>query len=151
MASEEEEEKIQITNWGELSQSADELANAALELQAETPVVDLADLKAEITKILNEYSQGVHESTVKPEEARVFTVLSDQLRFSRGQVEQIPAEDPLATEIVLNNVESHLRSFLSAGPHGPGAGRPRTYAPGTTFPGRGRPLGTKGGQGSGGV
>ena len=106
-----------------------------------------------LDNISSGYKQGVFKE-VKPKEKNAYIILSDQVRLSHQHVQQLSKQDLTGTQLILNNLNSQLKNFVSVGPHGPGEGKPRPYGPGTIGPGEGRPPkksggGQKGGGGSG--
>jgi hypothetical protein len=84
----------------------------------------LREQHALIDEIKVGYSQGRFNEPA-PEEANAFVVLDDQVEQLEQQLATLSVMDLGRVEPILNSLQSHVQNFVSAGPHGPGGGKPR--------------------------
>lgn len=87
----------------------------------------LADLDERFTRVSEQYESGKLDAEIAEADRALAQILSDSIQLTSSHLTQMEAaeqEQPEALDQVLRDLEFHSESFLGAGPHGPGGGRP---------------------------
>lgn len=87
----------------------------------------LADLRDRLTRVSEQYESEKLDAEIAEADRLLAQILSDSIQLTSSHLSQIEAaEQPQAEALdqVLRDLEYHSDSFLGAGPHGPGGGRP---------------------------
>jgi hypothetical protein len=162
-----ERKKSSIADWHNLTQDTESAIDKALRHLKERETADSREAK-QIEKwknrlnehyvVIKDISSGYKRGEfVEPEPAREqeYIILKGEVRRAKEQIRCLPKQEFGEAEATLKNLFTHTERFVSAGPHGPGGGRPRGPGPGTKGWGAGKPSikGPKrsGGSGGGGI
>ena len=151
-----EAQKISIADWHNLTQDTESAVDKALRHLKERQASDPKEAKKiekwksrlkedyiVIKDIRANYKLGVF-AEAKPEKKKEYIILNDRVRRAKEQVQCLPKQEFGEAERTLKDLSTHTKMFISAGPHGPGGGKPRPG--GGTTGGKG----SKGGRGFGG-
>lgn len=130
-----------MADWKELAARAADLTNQAQAYvqNRKGRVSDAEELRllnewaaylrqshSKVAQILSQYETGQLSPSVSPQDAHKIEILSTGLDLSKRHVQSLHEYyDEEAVDLALGNVDHHLTSFFSAGPHGPGLPPPR--------------------------
>jgi hypothetical protein len=87
----------------------------------------LVDIEQRLRRVSEQYESEKLDAEIVESDQPLAQILSDSIQLTSSHLTRIKsAEQPQteALEQVLRDVEYHADSFLGAGPHGPGGGRP---------------------------
>lgn len=99
----------------------------------------IADLENKVTRVSDQYESEQLDRKIAESDRILAQILSDSIQLTSSHLTQIETSERPQTEaleLVLRNLEHHAESFLGAGPHGPGGGRPDTSGSGNKGGGR---------------
>lgn len=99
----------------------------------------IADLEDRITRVSDQYESQQLDRKVAESDQVLAQILSDSIQLTSSHLTQVETSERPQTEaleLALRNLEHHVESFLGAGPHGPGGGRPDTSGSGNKGGGR---------------
>jgi hypothetical protein len=127
-------EENPMQDWSNLSQETQSVVDEAMGFlkqreppaPGETQVIEnwegtLNGYRAEIQNIITRYATGKLEKQ-EPEHKSEYIILNDQVQLSKKHVQHLANEDLAGAQLVVNYLDSILKNFISAGPHGPGHG-----------------------------
>ena len=130
-------ENISMQDWRNLTERMQGVVDQALQHLAGQITVNPEESQAVVRwqdalrkqhALINEikagYSQGRFNEPA-PEEANAFVVLDDQVEQLEQHLATLSVMDLGRAAPILNSLQSQVQNFVSAGPHGPGEGRPR--------------------------
>ncbi|HET9285820.1 MAG TPA: hypothetical protein VFR24_28035 [Candidatus Angelobacter sp.] len=158
-------ENISIADWHNLTQETQSVVDKALRHLEERQAADPKEAKkieewkntlGEHSIVINEIKSGYEQGLFKeprPEAKQEYIIVNDRMQISRDKIQYLPQQDFTQTQSALDDLIAHTKMFISAGPHGPGGGKPRpgggVRGPGAgpTGWGSGRDKGPKGGGG----
>ena len=87
----------------------------------------ITDLEERLTGVSEQYESEKLDAEIIESDRALARILSDSIQLTSTHLTQIEAAEQPQSEAldqVLRNLEYHSDSFLGAGPHGPGGGRP---------------------------
>jgi hypothetical protein len=93
----------------------------------------LADLDKRLTRVNDQYESEQLDAEIAESDRILAQILSDSIQLTSSHLtglENVEQPQPEAFDQVLRDLEYHSDSFLGAGPHGPGGGRPTTSGSG---------------------
>jgi hypothetical protein len=137
-----ERKKSSIADWHNLAQDTESAIDTALRQLKEREAADSSEAR-QIEKwknrlkehyvVIKDISSGYKRGEFiepKPARKQEYIILKDQVRRAKEQVRSLPKLGFEDAQSTMKDLFTHTKVFISAGPHGPGGGRPRGAGPG---------------------